>query len=176
MPARYHVRFTRPREIKRREWNEIVRVCLRAAANFWLRMFALKHFEPGGIQRYGMAARSPDYVRRRNARAQARGEAGGANLVWTGKAREIARMRAAYPELLANLDARATSNKQYVRVPIPIGHPINPRIATDGGSNDFGKLVNEEVAAMNRVARDELEAQMLTRFRQKETVELGAAA
>lgn len=169
MPAKLQHHYTRPAEIKARDWNEIVREGFFVAGFYWVQMFALKHFEPGGAQRYQMPARSEQYRRRRAGKARVRGEEP-SNLVWSGKAREIARARANYPPL-AKVNARATSNKQYVVVPIPIGHPVHADIVPD-----FGKLTTDEVFAMQREAKASMERSLFEHWKRKETIIFGAAA
>jgi hypothetical protein len=172
MPAKTSVKFTRPKEIKRAEFNEIVRECFTAAALLWIREFQMLHYMPGAAQRYQMPARTEKYKRRRAAYARARGEES-TNLVWSGRARDLARMRQANP-FLAKIKARATSNKQYVTVPIPIGHAIHPKMIGSDGTNDFGRLTRDEMQAMAREAKRSMTDQMNKRIKVKETTTIGA--
>lgn len=176
MPAKIQHHYTRPAEIKARDWNNIVREAFFVAGYYWVQMYALKHFEPGAAQRYQMPARTEQYRRRRAGMAKKRGEEP-SNLVWSGQARAIARARANYPPL-AKVNARATSNKQYVVVPIPIGHPI-PGEGSGKASIyalDFGKLTNDEMFAMQREAKASMERSLFEHWKRKETIVIGAAA
>jgi hypothetical protein len=169
MPAKLTVHFTRPKEIKRAEFNNMVRIAFTAAGVYWLQHYQMKHFEPNAAQRYGMAARSEAYRRRRAAKAKARGEEP-ANLVWSGKARDLARMRRENP-LATNMRARATSNVQYVEIPLPIGHAIPAKIA-----GDFTKLTADEIRVLIQTAKASMSSQMEAKWREKETTVLGVAA
>lgn len=172
MPAKLFHKFTKPEDVKQSDWNRWIREGYTAAGLLWVQHYALKHFEPGAVQRYQYSPRKDKYRRKRAAIARARGEQP-ADWVFSGVARGIARMRAANP-FMARVNARATSNKQFVQVPIPIGHAIRPG-RTDL-SSELGRLTNDEMIAMTRVVREHLAERLRQHSVRKITVTIGAAA
>lgn len=169
MPAKLFHKFTKPDDVKQSDWNRWIREGYTVAGLLWVEMYALKHFGPGAIHRYGYRARKEKYRRRRGAIAKGRGEPN-QDWVFSGVARGIARMRAANP-FVARVIARATSNAQYVQVPIPIGHAVPA-----GYADELGRLTNDEMKHMTRVVREHLTEKLREHSVRKITVTIGAAA
>lgn len=133
----FTVRLTRlrPPDVAKSQFNGWVRAGLVEAAKYWIANYLPLHFQRGAEQRYNYAPRT----RRTHAikaRAAQRGliysPKGGevpyagppAPWVWTGDAKQALLGRS--PDSF-NIRPTATSNTQKVVVPLPIGHPINPR-------------------------------------------------
>ncbi len=125
----------RPPDVAKNDFNKWVRQGLVEAAKYWIVHFLPLKFQRGAEQRYSFAPRT----RRTHAikaRAAQRGTIrapSGADVpyagppspwVWTGDAKQALLGRS--PDSF-NIRATATSNVQKVVVPLPIGHPINPR-------------------------------------------------
>jgi hypothetical protein len=136
------VKEERPRWLgSQREFNEIVRHALRSAAFYWFDRFLPLHFQPGSARKYGYTPRTQKYQRlkyflgRAGAYITKRGPGDipegtkvratfpPQSLVWTGdmKQKVLSRPPADY---VSSSRATATSNRQRIRIPIPLGHPI----------------------------------------------------
>lgn len=155
--------------LPQRELNEITRTALTAAAQLWIKEFLPLHFIPSATQRYGYAPRNAKYraIKRRAEKIRIAefsnvfvpAPSPPSPLVWTGELKKEVLGR---PLSEYNIKARATSNKQQVRVPVKIPHPLNPK-----NSGEITKLITLEILAMQneamKVFRKELEKRQTTK-------------
>lgn len=159
MPVKFSVRVRRfrPPEMMLRQWNDIIREALKEAAEFWIATCLPKHFEQGASQRYQYEKRREAYLRLKRIMEKVR--------PWIGTKRQAAYIPAPKPprpwvwsgmtidKLLKrspsdfNIQARATSKRQTVRVPLPVPHPTNPN-----NVGELGKMTRDEFRMMSEIA------------------------
>lgn len=116
--------------------NEMTRVALTSIGMLWISDFLPLHFLPSAVQRYGYTARS-----RRTLARKYKKNGSTAPLVDTGKFRDSVLHKS---PLDFNIVARATTNKQTVKVKVPVPHPLNPKNA-----GEIRQSVNAEWKAMS---------------------------
>lgn len=163
------VKEQRPKWLgSQREFNEIVRHALRSAAAWWLHFMLPKHFEPGAARKYKYTPRNSRYQRTKyfmglQGRYITKRGPGDipegtkvlatfppAPLVWTGdmKAKVLNRP---VNEYIAASRATATSNRQRIRVPIPLGHPIPSH-----NTHELTVVTTEEMSELRHVFHNAL--------------------
>jgi hypothetical protein len=147
-------------ELKQKHFNRIVREALLFAAKYWITNFLPLHFTSTAYQRYQYSRRGSVYnaIKEKMEMVQpwqGRKKYGPKTIpapkpplpwVWSGDLRT--QLLSMSPEQF-RIQTTATSSRQRVRVPIPSPHPIPA-----GHKGELGKLNQEELAIMTKVAFD----------------------
>lgn len=143
-----HLKRLRPPHLIVSKYNAWIREVLTAAALWWIGNRLPWHFEPKAVPMYQYLARSREYQRRKRGMAQRLGYDQANPLVYS---RKLIQSLAGRPASSFRVLARATSSRQTVRVPIPLGHPMNPKHA-----GEVGRLNDPDLNAMKKVAIEKL--------------------
>lgn len=172
MPVTFEVQITelRPAEMLQRVFNGLVRQALEAAARFWLRAILPRHFEPAASARYNYRGRSARWRRIKAEVTTIRKRDGSlvnapkppAPLVWSGDMKKDVLGK---PIDSFTVRATATSNRQIVRVRVPLPHPIHPANAgelTRLNEPDRQEMQAVAVAELKRLLADVRSQQQTT--------------
>ena len=141
--------------IPKRELNNIFKAGFEEAGRFWLANFAPLHFGNAATHRYHYASRSArtlrikaraTHVRDWKTRERVPLRRPNGALVWTGKLQDKVNTLAKEP-LSVNLKSSGVGGKEYVRVLIPLPHPMR-----HSNAEELTRLIPSEIKAMQDVA------------------------
>lgn len=129
LALRVRIKEIMPPDVTLREWNKWIALAFREAGEYWIREFLPQHFTPGAVQRYRYQARKRQYLERKR-RARLLRDWRGRHFVPTKPPLPLVYSGAVKDELLSrpisafNIRATATSNRQSVKVPLRLPHPM----------------------------------------------------
>ena len=141
--------------MKARALNSVVREGLVSAGIWWVENALPKHFDPSAVQRYDFEARNAAYLAVKRKMVKVREWESGHRgqwipapkppgpLIWTGKLRESTQRS---PSSFA-IRATATANKKFVKVPVPLPHPMS-----EANCSELVRMIQSEADAMGKVA------------------------
>jgi hypothetical protein len=149
--------------IPKRELNNIFKAGFEEAGRFWLKEFAPLHFGNSATHRYNYAARSPrtlrikaraQFVRHWKTRERVPLRRPNGALVWTGDLKDTVLRLASDPSKV-KLASSGVGGKEYVRVKIPLPHPMRFTNA-----EELTRLIPSEIAAMQNVAMNYIHSRL----------------